>query len=129
MAKRYLIPLILATSLFLAVGFYVGEVRDSHSTAAEASRVVKSTGGRLVQLIGYNGSASDQFIQVHNATSLPADTAVAYRSFKVIAGKNFSYDIVDPGLNLDTGIVVCNSSTQGTKTIGSADCWFYVIYQ
>jgi len=105
------------------------EFSNYSSSAAQASAVIKSSGGRIIQLIGYNGSASDQFIQLHNSASLPADTAVPFRSFKALAGKNFSLDVPAQGLAMGTGIVVCNSSTSATKTIGAADCLFYVIYQ
>jgi hypothetical protein len=34
----------------------------------------------------------------------------------------------DLGLELSEGIVVCNSTTDATKTLGSADCLFSVGY-
>lgn len=118
-----------ALVLFFVLQALAVQFSNYGSSAAEASAVVKATGGRIYQLIGYNGSASDQFIQLHNAASLPANAAVPYRSFKAVAGKNFSLEIPGDGLPMDTGIVVCNSSTSATKTIGSADCLFYVLYQ
>lgn len=99
------------------------------SSAAEASAVVKNSGTRIYWLVGYNGSASDQYVQIHNTTSLPANGVVPTISFKVMAGKNFSLAIPREGIPLGTGLVVCNSSTSATKTIGSADCLFYVLYQ
>jgi hypothetical protein len=96
------------------------------STAYETSHVVKATGGRLWGFSGYNSKGSAQFIQVHDAASLPADTAVPAVVITVAASSNFSIDFGTHGRQFATGIVICNSSTGPTKTIGSADCWFDV---
>ena len=102
---------------------------NSTSTAYEASRVAKAFPGTLFSITGYNSRTSAQFIQVHNAASLPADTAVPVITFTVPASSNFSLSSDKFGRYFSTGIVVCNSSTGATKTIGSADCWFDVQYQ
>jgi hypothetical protein len=99
----------------------------ARSTALEHSRVLKAGAGNLLALYGYNSSASAQFIQLHNATSVPSDTAVPFISWKVAAGDNFYIYLPVGGLPFDTGITVCNSSTAPTKSIGSADCLFYAL--
>jgi len=73
----------------------------------------------------YNSSASSQFIQVHDAASLPANAAVPEFFFEILPSTSKMIEFLRPR-KFAVGIVVCNSSTGPTKTIGSADCWFDV---
>ena len=98
------------------------------SAAYEASHVIKAAPGTLITVFGYN-SGGAQFIQVHDATALPADTGVPKITFAVAAASNFYLDVPATGMDFGTGIVVCNSTTGPTKTIGSANCWFVAIYR
>lgn len=97
------------------------------SSAQEASKVIKASAGVLVSLTGYNAKVSAQFIQIYNSTTVPADTAVPIYSIAVAASSNFAFDLPAIGVPFATGIAVANSSTQATKTVGSADCWFVAV--
>lgn len=96
------------------------------SAALEASHVVKATAGVVFGFTVANTKASAQFIQFHDATSLPADTAIPATVFTVPASSSLAVDFGMRGMRFDHGIVICNSSTSATKTIGSADCFFAV---
>jgi hypothetical protein len=96
------------------------------SAAAAASLVAKTAPGLALFVTGYNSKASAQFIQLHDAAALPADTAVPIAVITVPASSNFQLPLPATGLDCVNGVVVCNSSTLATKTIGSADCFFTV---
>lgn len=95
------------------------------STALAASLVIKSTPGKLLMLTVYNNKGSAQFVQIHNATALPANGAVPILSVNVATVSTILLPIPNlTGMDFSTGIVVANSSTAATLTVGSADCWF-----
>lgn len=104
-------------------------MENATTTAYAASLVVSALPATLLGLTGHNSSASAQFIQVHDAKTLPADTAVPKLVISVAASTSFGIYFASIGREFDSGIVICNSSTGPTKTIGSADCWFDVQYR
>lgn len=100
----------------------------ANNVAYATSLVVKASAGRLFSVNGYNSKATAQFIQVLNSATLPADTAIPVAVITVPGVSNFSIDFGPLGIPLSTGIVLSNSSTGPTKTIGSADCYFTASY-
>lgn len=104
------------------VGTTPRDVSNINTSAYATSLVVKASAGKCFDIRGYNSLASAQFVQVHDAASLPADTAVPEEVVSVPASSNFSITFPE-GKTFSTGIVVCNSSTGPTKTIGAADLW------
>ena len=96
--------------------------------AYAASILAKSSPGTVYYVTGYNSGALTKFIQIHDAAALPADGAVPAVILSVAASSNFSLYFGTFGRYFANGIVVCNSSTGPTKTIGAADCWIDVGY-
>ena len=105
-----------------ATGTYAGT--NATTTVYATNLVIKASAGTVYMLSGYNSLATAQFIQLHNATALPADTSVPSVIFYVPGLSNFSFDFGVYGRFFSTGVVVCNSTTGPTKTIGAANCWF-----
>lgn len=101
---------------------------NNKTTVLAASLVVVAASCRVVEIRVTNTKASAQYIQLHNSTTLPADTSVPFDIFYVPALTTVSYS-PSSEVFLSNGLVVCNSSTAATKTIGSADCWFNVDYR
>lgn len=94
------------------------------STALEKSHIIKASAGILFGIIGFNSLITPQFIQVHNSEAEPEADAVPIYTFEVQARAHFALDLSPFGDFFSTGIVVCNSSTLETLTIGADDCWF-----
>jgi hypothetical protein len=103
-------------------------VKYYDSSALESSAVISDAPGHLFSITGYNDNAGAQFVQIHDAAALPADGAVPAIVLTVAAKENFWYELKEIGRFFSNGIVVCNSSTAATKTIGAADCWFNAQY-
>lgn len=110
-------------------GATTNALTNATTSAYATNLVAKASAGVLYMLTGYNSKTSTQFIQIHDAASLPAEGAAPKITFAVPAGQNFSFDFGTFGRAFASGIVVCNSSTGPTKTIGSADCWFDVQFK
>lgn len=100
------------------------------SSAYEAiiSAGITPTGTGLTGIFGYNSKSSDQFIQLHDSVLSPADGAVPILTLIARANDNFFFGPGDLAVQFSNKIWVCNSSTGPTKTIGSADCFFTILY-
>jgi hypothetical protein len=77
----------------------------------------------------YSTNASTQYVNVFDADVLPADNAVPLFSLVMAAHSEKGVAYPGNGRRFHRGIVLCNSSTDTKKTIGSADCFFDVQYQ
>lgn len=102
--------------------------KSAHTTGLVASFVAFNGQGRLLGFTVSSTKASSQFIQLFDLVSLPADGAVPVLSIDIatVTAKGVAFD--PGGRWMTRGCILCNSSTQGTKTIGSADCLFDVQY-
>lgn len=74
----------------------------------------------------YSSKASAQWIQFFDANVLPADASVPLFVWNLAANIGVGFGWQPNGRQFQTGLVICNSSTETTKTIASADCFFDV---
>lgn len=88
--------------------------------AAVASAIVKANPGALFGWTITNTNAAARYIQFFDSVTVPADTAVPLISILVAIGATSLVSLNRPRVFLK-GIVVCNSSTGASKTIGAAD--------
>jgi hypothetical protein len=113
-----------------AISSSVDAVSIDQSTALEASTVTKASAGRIFGITGRidtSAGTGAYYIQVLNHASLPADGAVTFLMAPIkknhTNGTDTFFDIDLTGLGgvyASTGIVVCLSYTEFTKTITSA---------
>ena len=104
----------------------LARVSKNATTPAVANNILVTTGPAF--LCGFTvSSVAAQFVLVFDAATLPAENTVPLLSFEVAATSALAMDWVQPRY-FRNGIVLCNSSTQHVKTIGSADCLFDVQY-
>lgn len=90
--------------------------------ALVASRVISTLPGKLLSVMVLNTNAAQQYIQIHESATLPANGAVpALPAIPVAAGAVVMFDLGGVGIDLDA-CTICNSSTAATKTIGAEDC-------
>lgn len=98
-----------------------------HSRALEASAVVKTGPGIVYTITLTNTNAAARYLQVFDASVLPADTAVPILSRSVPIGDSLTLQW-NSGHPFTVGLIVCNSSTAASKTIGAADSLFDVTF-
>ena len=119
----------------LAVTTYAWSV--DRSTALEASSVTKASAGVIRSMAGRIDSSQvtgTYYIQVLNASSLPADGAVTTLSAPLkiqhTAGtdSNFEMDFTQNGIYASTGLVWCLSTSEFTKTLSGAYVSASVLY-
>lgn len=83
---------------------------------------------RVYNFSVYSSKASAQWILMFDASTLPVDTAVPLMAYPIAIQGNVGIYYGRKGRLFRRGIVLCNSTTDTTKTIGAADCFFDVEY-
>lgn len=102
----------------------------TNATAEVADTVVLAAAGVLHSIVGYVASGEAGWIQVHDATSAPADTAVPELSFYVDAtSAAVAVNIPLPGHVCTTGITLSWSTTGPTLTSGAAKMYVTGYYE
>lgn len=101
---------------------------NSTSGALEALRRVSAGPCYLTGFTVANTNAAAQFLQFHDSVAIPSNGAIPDLLFTLPASGDKTVSYTLPGVWFASGIVVCNSSTAATKTLGSADCFFAVQY-
>lgn len=99
---------------------------NNHSNGYESARVALAGAGYLLSVTIYNSNAAAQFVQLHDAASVPANGAAPAVVASVGAASSAQLFWQPPGRLFLRGIVICNSSTGPTLTAGAADCFFDV---
>lgn len=102
---------------------------NATTTAYANQLLVKAAAGTLYGFQGYNSAAFTQWIQIHDAASLPAENNIPKIILAVPTLSNFSIDFGSKGRPFAAGIFACNSTTGPVKTIGVANCWIDAQYE
>lgn len=94
---------------------------ENHGPGLSAGTVVSDKRCVLYGISILNTNAAARWLQLFNASALPADTAVPVMSIPVEAGGFVNVDFGVYGKGFPNGLCWCTSSTAATKTIGAAD--------
>lgn len=76
----------------------------------------------------YNSNTASQWILMFDRSSVPADNAVPLMAFNVAGSSVLGVYYGRMGRLFRQGLVLCNSTTDTTKTLGTANCFFDVEY-
>lgn len=76
----------------------------------------------------YNSNAAAQYVLMFDANELPANGQVPIFAQNAATKQLSGVSWTPQGREFLEGFVLCNSSTDTTKTIGAADCFFDVQY-
>ena len=110
------------------MAFFNPQPVNAASVASLIAKVCTIPGqiARLHRIIATNTNAATRYIQVFDATVLPADGTAPLITFPLAAAASTQppIDFGVYGRVFQNGIVNCNSTTEATKTIGSADSFF-----
>lgn len=99
----------------------VKQIRGRKTGSGAAVKELQAAAGPavLLRLRATNVSGSTIYLQLHDASSAPADTAVpACPAVPLAAGAYYETDTPFTG---DEGIYICASSTAATKTLVATD--------
>lgn len=94
-----------------------------------SNSIIAATG--VCRLYGFSATSTNvaaQFVLVFDSAVVPGTGAVPVYALNVAAAAGASSYFGSVGRSFDHGIVICNSTTQGTLTIGAADTLFDVQY-
>lgn len=100
-------------------------LKNDSSAALEASRVVRVGPALVFGFHAHSTLDTPQFVMLFDASAVPADTAVTPLVWEV--GADSSRDVAwIPPRSFRNGVVICNSTTNATKTLGAANTLFDV---
>ena len=98
----------------------LGRPNNANGGAEVAAVQARVGAGTLRGFSVYNNNGSTRYIQIHDSASAPADGAVPLMAWPVAAAATLGIEYLS-GRRFNSGIYVCNSTTDTTKTLGSAD--------
>jgi hypothetical protein len=105
-----------------------GWTRVASAGALATSLVVKASAGRLRLVRVTSTLGAVQYLQLHNATSLPANGATPAHVVAIPANSSAELDLGELGDYFATGIVAAVSTTAATLTVGAADSVFSALF-
>ncbi len=100
-------------------GNVVGQASHTRSTVYVNSLIVQASAGEVIEVRGYN-SGPDQFLHIFDSATVPANGTTPLESYRIFADDNYFWE-PKKGVKFSTVIVITNSTTDPTKTIGAAD--------
>lgn len=98
----------------------------SPSSQGLASSIVITGQVRVYGFTVYSSKNASQFVLLFDASKLPTDTSVPIVAIPVSTQTQASAYYGPMGRLFHQGFVLCNSSTDTTKTLGGVDCFFDV---
>lgn len=98
---------------------------NAFSAALEVQHTIKASAGKLYGVSVLNTNAAARFILLFDAKGTVANGAIPVAVFTAAAGPaNLGLYFGSVGRAFEQGIVIANSTTSSTLTLGSADSWF-----